>query len=143
MTLTPTFERRYRHALELEGQGQLEAALEALGGVFGPLEDPTERRVASAELCLKVELRRAAVLEKAGRGQEAVALMEADWTWRLANSADEAMRGAFLHAYDALKSRAAAPWRLEPAAVLRKLQGALFGPHRLQGWDALLSSFAR
>lgn len=138
MTLSPTFERRFRRALELERQGLLEAALDALGHVFDPLEESTERRVASAEFCMKVELRRASLLDRAGHRQAALELIEADWTWRLANSVDPPMRRTFLNAYAELKAVAGAPWRVEPEAVLRKLQGALFGPHRLSGWDALL-----
>lgn len=143
MTLSPTFERRFRRALEWERQGLLEAALDALGQVFDPLEETTERRVASAEFCMKVELRRASLLDRVGRREAALELIEADWTWRLANSVDAPTRRTFLDAYAALKTGTGVPWRVEPELVLRKLQSALFGPHRLSGWDSLLRVDAR
>lgn len=134
MTLSPTFDRRYRHALQLEREGQLEQALDVLYRVFDPLEEPTERRVASAEFCLKVELRKAQVLVALGRRDQAHELLEADWLWRLVNEADEGARRTFFHTYGEVRALT-----VEPAAALKKLKSAILGPHRLRGWDTFFA----
>lgn len=143
MTLSPTFERRYRHALQLERDGQLAGALEALQRVFDPLEEPGERRVASAEFCLKVELRKALVLVALDRRAEAQELLEADWLWRLVNEVDEAARRGFFHTYGEVRAGAGKPFTFEPAAALQKLQSAILGPHRLRGWDTFFRGVAQ
>lgn len=143
MTPSSTFERRFRRALELEGQGDLKGALDALHHVFDPLEDPSERRVASAEFNLRVELRKADVLTALGRRQEALELLEADWIWRLVNETDETTRLAFFTVYgDARAGLAGKPWTVEPDALLQKLQSAIIRPHQLRGWEAFFRSYA-
>lgn len=143
MTLSPTFERRYRQALQLERDGQPAAALDALNRIFDPLEEPSERRVASAEFCLKVELRKALVLVSLGRRDEAQELLEADWVWRLVNEADEAARRTFFQTYGEVRAGTGTPYTVEPAAALRKLQSAILGPHRLRGWESFFRGFTQ
>jgi hypothetical protein len=141
MTLSPTFNRRFQSAALLEQGGRLAEALEAYSAVFDPLPDPSERRVASAEFCIQVELKKAAVLVRLCRADDALELLERDWMWRLVNEVNEDARTAFFNAYGQTRTTAGTPWKAEPAAILKKLSDSAVGPHRLHGWDAFLRRF--
>lgn len=76
--VSPTFVTRFRTATTLMKEGRFRAALEAFGHLYEPFMDGAERRTATVEFTLAVELRRAAALMALRRFGEAREIFESD-----------------------------------------------------------------
>jgi len=78
VTVSPTFVQRFRVAAALMHERRYRDALDAIGHLYEPFGDRAERRTATVEFTLAVELRRAAALMGLRRYQEAREIFESD-----------------------------------------------------------------
>jgi tetratricopeptide (TPR) repeat protein len=78
MNVSPTFVRRFNVAAALARARHFQDALAAYRHVYEPFEDQWERRVATVDFTVLVELRMAATLAELRRLEEARALYESD-----------------------------------------------------------------
>lgn len=78
MSVSPTFVQRFNLAAALARARHFQDALAAYRQVYEPFEDRLERRVATVDFTVIVELRMAATLAELRRHEEARALYESD-----------------------------------------------------------------